>query len=573
MAGMANADPGDEREGGHESPSPRIRGSQPPPGATRRSRGSTFGRFLQRTPRDSTRLRGVAGAAGIVAFGFILSRVLGLARSVAIADAFGTDPELSAWWVAFRLPDLVFQVLAGATLSAAFIPVFSRVLLRHGEAEAWRLASSVLNLVALATFVLAAVAFALAPVLVPWLAPELGVEAGREDELKGLAVELTRYMLISPLLFGISGMITGILNARQHFIAPALAPAIYNLAIIGGAVFLAGPFGIHGLVWGVVLGSLGHLLIQAPALRAVGMRWSPSLDVFSTSVHDVLRLMGPRVIGLASTQVNLVALVFFASFVSDEAISAINYAFLMMMLPIGVVGMAIATAAFPTLAQHAAAGESYQLRASLTRALRAVLFLALPASIGLLLLAEPGVRVLLERGAFDAGSTRLVTQALQVFAIGVLAHSGVEILSRGFYALADTRTPVTIAVISMALNIALAAVLIGPLELRGLAAALTIAGIVEFAVLVVLLHRRLGGFEALSLRRTVWSTIAGSLVLAQAILIALLLLGRAGVADDTTAGALLRIVIAGGLGTLAFVAVTYVIHREDYAVVTARLRR
>ena len=206
------------------------------------------------------------------------------------------------------------------------------------------MACSVLHLISVATFLAAVVAFVAAPTIVPWLAPGLGAATGRERELTDLAVHLTRLMLLSPLFFGISGMLTGVLNARQHFLAPALAPLIYNLSIILAALFFARSFGVYGLAWGVVIGSAGHLLVQLPALRAVGMRWTPSFDVFGEGVRDVLTLMGPRVVGLAATQVNFLAVIFFASFVSDEAISAMNYAFLMMMLPVGVIGMEIGRA-------------------------------------------------------------------------------------------------------------------------------------------------------------------------------------------------------------------------------------
>ena len=163
-------------------------------------------------------------------------------------------------------------------------------------------------------------------------------ESGARMVLQALAVELTRLMLISPMLFGLSGMVTGILNARQHFWAPALAPMMYNASIIFGALVLTGPFGVHGLALGVVIGSAGHLLVQLPALRLVGMRWRPTLDFGADGVREVARLMGPRMVGLAAAQVNLIVVVFFASFVSDAAISAVNYAFLIAMLPVGVVG-------------------------------------------------------------------------------------------------------------------------------------------------------------------------------------------------------------------------------------------
>ena len=516
------------------------------------------------------RLDMLVSAAGIVAVGFMLSRVLGVARSLAIANAFGTDPELSAYWVAFRLPDLVFQLLAGATLSSAFIPMFSHVRVVRGSREAWRMASSVLHLVSLATFVAAAIAYLAAPTVVPWLAPGLGAATGREVELTALAVHLTRLMLISPLFFGISGMLTGILNARQHFLTPALAPLIYNLSIIVAAVFFAQRFGIESLAWGVVIGSAGHLLVQVPALWAVGMRWTPSLDVFAAGVRDVLALMGPRVIGLAAAQVNFLAVIFFASFVSDEAISAINYAFLMMMLPVGVIGMAISTAVFPTLAQHAAARETMLLRDALTHALRTILLLAIPASVGLILLAGPSVRLLLERGAFDARSSDLVVSALVVYGIGIFAHSGVEILSRGFYALSDTRTPVAAAVVAMILNVALAALLVTPFGLRGLAGAATLTAILEFALLVIALRGRIGGLSTPALQRSLRSTLAGTAAMAAVIVLARVALGLVGVTAGSAFGALGVLAVAGGGGVLAFIVVAYRLNRQDFEALLTR---
>ena len=541
---------------------PRGRPAEAPP----RRRG--LARFL------SERLapRSVAGAAGIVAFGFLGSRLLGLLRSVAIADAFGTEPELGAYWVAFRLPDLVFQVLAGATLSAAFIPAFSRIALRGGEQASWRLASSVLNLISVATALAAAVAFVFAGQIVPLLAPGLGEGSGQQQELRALAVELTRLMLLSPILFGVSGMITGILNARQHFWAPALAPMIYNASIIFGALALAGPFGVRGLALGVVAGSAGHLLVQLPALRAVGMRWSPSFDLDSEGVREVARLMGPRMLGLAAWQVNLVVVVFFASFVSDAAISAVNYAFMIAMLPVAVVGMAISTAVFPTLAQQAAAGQLNALRRSVSGSLRMILFLAVPASVGLILLARPAVRLLLQRGAFDLGSTDLVVDALTLYAVGIAAHAGTEILSRGFYALSDTRTPVLAAVLSMVVNVALCATLVGPLGLRGLAGAASLAAIVEFVLLMRMSQLRLGGLDPRGLWRSVVRTLMATVVMAEVVVLLLMLLRAAGADAQSASGALVLTAGGGLAGLAAYLLAALLLRSEEYAAIMARLR-
>ncbi len=544
------------------------------------------GEALPRSPRGrlrrflphSTVEQSVAIAAGIVAAGFLVSRLLGLLRSVAIADAFGTEPELAAYWVAFRIPDLVFQLLAGATLSAAFIPVFSRVCMHESVEAGWRLASAVLNLVSVATLSVSALAFVVAPWIVPLLAPGLGEGSGREAELENLAIELTRIMLISPIFFGVSGMMTGVLNARQHFIAPALAPLFYNASIIGGALLLAEPMGVRGIAVGVVAGSVLHMLVQIPALAVVGMRWRPTIGVTSGSVREVLRLAGPRVIGLAAVQLNLVIVLFFASFVSDEAISAVSYGFLVMMLPVAVAGMAISTAAFPLLAQQAAARRIGALAASLMQALTTILFLAVPASVGLLLLSDPLVRALLERGAFDAASSDLVASVVAVYAVAVFAHAGIEIVSRGFYALSDTRTPVQVTVLATVLNVVLCAALVAPFGVEGLAAAASIAAILEFLLLTWLLGQRLGGLgrparrgAGSSLSSSLWRTLAATVVMAEVVVVMRLLLGAAGVDTGTSGGAAVVLVLAGVAGLLSYFAAALALRSEEARQLLGRL--
>ena len=430
-------------------------------------------------------------AALIVAAGFLGSRLLGLLRSVIVAEAFGTEPELDAYWVAFRLPDLVFQLLAGATLASAFIPTFAGVRTREGEAAAWRLASSVLNIVLLATIGFAVAAFLLAPRLVPLLAPGLGEETGREAELNDLAVDLTRVMLISPVLFAISGMFMGILNARRHFLMPALAPMFYNLSIIIAALVSTD---VNALAIGVVAGAALHLAVQLPDLRYAGMTYRFVADWRDAAVREVGRLMAPRILGLAATQVNFYFVsIFFASTLGAGAISGLSFAWLVSMTPLGIVGMAISTAAFPTLADQASRNDTAGMSDTLGRALRLIVFLSLPAGIVLALLSTPLVVVLLQRGAFDEESTRVTAQALLFYAPALFAHSGIEILSRGFYALGNTKTPVMFAVGSMLVNVALAAALVGPLEVRGLALALSIATVAEFLALYAAIAGRVPG--------------------------------------------------------------------------------
>jgi putative peptidoglycan lipid II flippase len=508
--------------------------------------------------QSALRTSSLVVAALIVAAGFLGSRVLGLLRSVIIAHNFGTSPELDAYWVAFRLPDLVFQLLAGATLASAFIPTFAGVLARDGEEAAWRLASNVLNLVLIATAIFAVVAFLLAPYIVPLLAPGLGEEAGREAELQDLSVELTRIMLLSPLFFAVSGMFMGILNARRHFLTPALAPMFYNASIIAASLISDD---VRVLAAGVVVGAALHLLVQVPDLRFAGMVYRLVADWRDAAVRQVGALMTPRILGLAATQLNFYFIaIFFASTLAGGAISALSFAWLVVMTPLGVVGMAISTAAFPTMAEQAATG-SESLSRTLAGALRLILYLSLPAGVGLMLLAKPLVVVVLQHGEFDAESTRQTAQALVFYAAALFAHSGIEILSRGFYALGDTRTPVSIAVGAMLLNLMLAAALVGPLELEGLALALSLATTVEFCVLFFAIRSRIrlpAGLAGSLIRMVIATAVMAGVVAA-----VLLVMDAAGFDLDQRPAAFAALVVAGSAGGVTYLGLTLALGCEE----------
>ena len=456
---------------------------------------------------------GIIGAVLLIGISFLGSRLLGLARTAVIADQYGASVELDAFWVAMRLPDLVFQLLAGATLASAFIPVYARVLQNRGERSAWRLASIVLNWVLLGTIALAVAVFFAAEWIVPALAPGLGEDSGIQDEIIKDAVFLTRVLLLSPILFAVSGMLTGILHARRHFLLPAISPMLYNLAIILGALLLPEELGVEALVIGVVAGSGLHLMIQLPALstalRRSGGGLGLHLNLGDLEAREVLRLMAPRTLGLAAAQINLIVLTFFGSLVGDSSISALNFAWLLLMFPVGLFGMSLATAVFPSLAERAALAGPTAVNAMVSQTLRFTLFLAIPASVGMLLLRDSIVTTLLEHGAFDAVATQLVSDALLFYSIAIFAHAAIEIVSRGFYVLGDTRTPVALAISSMLLNIILSAVLVGPLELKGLALALSISAIAEFVLLTLLLNGRL---SRQLLTRSLWWSTARTLV-------------------------------------------------------------
>lgn len=457
---------------------------------------------------DRARRARLARAATVVMAAFVISRLLGLGREIVIGNQFGTSRELGAYLAAFRIPDLIFQIIAGGALGSAFIPTFTGYLTRGDERQAWRLASSVMNAVA----TVLAVCAALAAIFAPQLASRV-VVPGFAPEDQALTANLMRVMLVSPIIFGISGIVMGVLNSFQHFLLPALAPAIYNLSIIAGALFLAPLIGVYGLAVGVVFGSLLHLLIQLPELLRKGLSYRPILDITHPGVREVGRLMVPRMVGLATVQVNFLVTTLLASGLAEGSVPALNYAWMLMLLPQGVFAMAVATAAFPTFSELAAREEVAALRATLSETLRLILYLTIPASVGLIVLREPLIHLLLQRGRFDPSSTEAVAWALQFYALGLFAHSGLEIITRAFYSLHDTRTPVVIGAAAMLVNIILSLLLIRPLLHGGLALANSVATIGETLVLLLILRHRLGGVDGRHLLRSLSKICLGALVM------------------------------------------------------------
>jgi len=444
-------------------------------------------------PDSTGSKRQIAQAAALVMVLFVISRLLGLAREVIIGHQFGTGGDLDTYLAAFRLPDLLFQLIAGGALGSAFIPAFAGLLAQEKRRRAWRLASSIINLVMLVLTILSFLAGLLAPILVKQI-----IAPGFGPAQQAMTVDLMRLMLVTPIVFGVSGILMGILNSYQHFLLPALAPALYNLAIISGAILLSPTMGVEGLAIGVVVGSLLHLAIQLPGLRRRDGFYALRFGLGDENVREVGRLMLPRTIGLAAVQINFLINTILASRLPSGSLSALNYAWLIMLLPQGIFAQAIATAAFPTFSALAARDKMDEFRSTVSSTLRAILFLSVPATVGLIMLRVPLIQVLLERGAFDARSTEWVATALGFYALGLAGHSAVEILSRAFYALHDTVRPVGVGLGAMTLNIVLSLILGRPVESggmahAGLALANSIATLLEMAILWVLLERKAGG--------------------------------------------------------------------------------
>ena len=441
-------------------------------------------------------------SASVVAAAFVLSRVLGLAREIILSRLFGTSPEASAYAAAFRIPDLLFLVIMAGSFGAAFIPVFAGYMADGKKDVAWRLASALLTLSALALAVAGGLAFAFTDRLVASV-----VAPGAPPDVQALTADTMRILLLSPVLLGLGIAAKGILEGQDRFDLPAFAPVVYNLGTIGGALLLGPTWGVRGVAVGVVAGALGHLLIQVPGLVRSGLRFRPSLDPRTPGLAEVGRLLAPRVIGQAAFQVNFIVVTALAWRSGAEAVSALNYAWQLLMLPHGVLALSISTVIFPTMARLFAAGDLDGLRATLGRALKPLVFLSLPASIALFFFRDAIVQTLFQGGAFDAESTRLVALPLAWFAAGLLAYAVVEVLTRVFYAMRDTVTPVAAGIAIVVLNIAIGALFVDRLGFGVLAFGLSLSTAVEAFILLAVLHRRLG-----PLGRVEWAWLARVLI-------------------------------------------------------------
>ncbi|HQC20630.1 MAG TPA: murein biosynthesis integral membrane protein MurJ [Anaerolineaceae bacterium] len=465
----------------------------------------------------------IARATGVVMFAFFLSSLVGVAQQMVITDAFGTSAALDSFNAANRVTELLFNLVAGGALGSAFIPMFTGFLTRDDKRGAWRLASGVLNVVSLILVVVSVLTW----IFAPWLVRN-GLYALTADSNIGqleVTVRLLRIMLPTVVIFGISGLVMGMLNAHRSFLIPALAPAMYSLGIILGTVALPKSWGVDRLVYGVLLGASGHLLLQLPSLFRLPERsYQVTAGLKDKAVRQVLRLMLPRLIGAGVVQLNFVANTIIALSLGEGSASAVALAFTLMMMPQRAIAQSAGIASLPTLSAQAELGEYAQMRRTIAKILRGIILLALPASVGLILLRVPLVRVLYERGQFDAESTRMVAWALLWYSAGLLGHCLVEVLSRAFYALHDTRTPVIIGIGAMSLNIALSFLLaawfrgLGWMPHGGLALANSAATGLESLLLLWLLAKRLKGLEGQDILRGTNSALVGSALMGAALL-------------------------------------------------------
>lgn len=449
----------------------------------------------------------------------MLSRVLGLVREQVIATLFSRTAT-DAFYVAFRIPNLLRDLFAEGAMSSAFVPTFTEQLAKHGPKEAWKLASNVLNLLAMALSLITLLGIYFSDWLVARLAGHFSSIPGKFE----LTVLLTQIMFPFLPLVALAAVVMGILNSQGSFFLPALAPALFNVGslFVGVALYFwladSGCDPIIGMAVGTLTGGSLQLLVQVPALLRRGFVYSFGAGFKHPGVQRILLLMGPGTLGLASTQINIFVNTWLATGQGEGAVSWLNYAFRLMQFPLGIFGVAIATAALPTVSSQVASRENTELRNTLASALKLVFVVNVPASVGLMVLSEPIVALIYQHGRFREPDTSATAGALVLYAIGLFAYSAVKVLVPAFYALGRSRIPVAISAVVVALNIILSLILVRLLGFRGLALGTSMAAIGNFWLLFLFLQKHVGALDAKGILVTLGKMTCASLVMGAACL-------------------------------------------------------
>ena len=433
----------------------------------------------------------ILSAATVIGLASFLSGIFGLIKTRLLLSHFSATPALKsildAYWVALRLPELVFQLLVIGALSAAFIPVFSKYWQKDPR-ESYRISSSVMNLILLIFLVLSVIIFIFARPFNDAITSVQFTSAQLD-----LAVNLTRIMIFAQLFFAVSNFLTGIIQAQQRFLVPALSPVVYNLGIIAGIVFLTPMIGIYGAAIGVLLGAFLHFLIQLPLALRLGFTYRPVIDLTHPGVRDMFRLMPPRTLAISVSQLELSAMVYFATALSAGSLTILQIAQQLMVAPLRLFSIPIGQASLPFLAKDTAQDDLINFRHTLITSLRQILFLAFPAAMLLIILRIPLVRIVYGTKQFPWATTLLTGKTVAILSLSLFAQAAIHLLIRAFYALHNTKTPFFIALGTVILNILLAyfSVFYWHAGVLGLAASLSLSTLIQFLLLTVTLAHRL----------------------------------------------------------------------------------
>ncbi len=507
--------------------------------------------------------RSLARSTAIVVFGFGVAKAISLLQTVVIADTFGVGEALDTYASANRIPEIIFTLIAGGALATAFLPVFSGLLTENRE-KAWRTASHVINSVFCLTFLISAIVY----VLAPWLVGQF-VVSGFSPEAQAQTVNLMRILLLSTLIFSVSGILMGILQSHNHFLMPTLAPIMYDVGILFGVLYLLPTNGVYGIAYGAVIGAALHLAVQIPGLFMFKAKWTFALGLDDPELWRIFRLMIPRIGILGVFSLNFLVMNNIASKLGTGSVAALDWGWRLMQIPQTLIGTAMGIVIFPTLAALSQLGDVAGKRAALSGATRFILIGTIPSAVGLVVVGRPLVS-LLESGAFDATATGLVYSTLVCFSLGLIVHSVLEVVARGFYADKNTLTPLLAAVGGAVINFVLAYTLSGVLNSPitpfpgGLALANSLGVAFEVIVLMVILRRHWHGIDENTMARTVVKTTLASLVMALAILGINLVWDALGLNGGGKLDTAIQLAVEVGIGGAVFIATAYALKLEEF---------
>lgn len=457
----------------------------------------------------NSQTKGIGAAAGILAISGFLSRLLGLVRDRLLAGTFGAGPELDSYFAAFRIPDFIYSLMIAGGIIVAFLPLFSEYFLEDREA-AWRFTNNLLNVFLLFLLLISLAVLLFAPALVKLITP------GFDPQALSLTTLLTRILFLSPILLGLSSIFSGILQYFNRFLIYGLTPILYNLGIIFGILFFVPYSGILGVALGVILGAFFHLAIQIPSAISCGFKYQPIFNFKEPGLKRVFLLMTPRALAVASWQISSIVVTAIASTLTAGSITIFNLANNLQHLPLGIVGVSFATAAFPFLSRFWANQKNGEFIRVFSSTFRQTLYFIVPTTFLMYLLRNQIVEIVLKQGEFSQEAAQLTAVSLGLFCLGMIAFSLVPLLSRTFFSFQDTKTPTLIVLAAIILNITLSFYFVWLLKsanffsnflikffslppdqeiaVLGLPLAWSISAIFHFLLLATCLYRRIGDF-------------------------------------------------------------------------------
>ena len=506
----------------------------------------------------------ITGAAFVLSGAALVSRIIGLLRDKIFAHQFGAGEVLDAYYAAFRVPDLMYNLLVVGALSAGFIPIFRKHYDTKKE-QAWKFLGSVLPLLGIALIVCSSLLIFFADSIIPYIVP------GFTSETQALTITMARIMFISPIILGVSSVISGALQALKSFIIYSLTPIVYNLGIILGAIIFVPNIGPLCLAWGVLLGSVLHLLVQIPTLFRHGFKARFSLS-FSKDIRKLIKLMLPRVISLGASQITLTALVFYASSVSVGAITVFTFATNIQYVPVGMIGISFALAAFPTLCEYTKKTDTELFVAHLAATTRKILFFIIPLTVILILLRAQIVRVIYGSGEFGWSATIETANTLAFFALSLFAQALIPLYVRAFFAKENTNKPLVASVFAMIITVGYGYYASKSLGIAGIALAFSFGTFVQFIFLWIMLRRELGSLQdyqtAISLQKMSVAAIA------MTVIIQLLKLPIANLVDMTRAwGILTQGCVTGMFGLIIYGGVCSLLRVKEIDELVAGLKK